>query len=74
MATYQDGHRGHPVLLGRHHWAGVAEAAAGDRGARDYLRAQGDAVRLVPCADVADGTDVDLPEQAAAFEITRALE
>ncbi|MFG1650034.1 NTP transferase domain-containing protein [Micromonospora sp. NPDC049275] len=65
VATYADGRRGHPVLLGRDHWAGVSEAAVGDRGARDYLRAQGDAVRLVPCADVADDTDVDLPEQAA---------
>ncbi|WP_328416703.1 nucleotidyltransferase family protein [Micromonospora sp. NBC_00389] len=70
VATYQDGRRGHPVLLGRHHWAGVASAATGDRGARDYLRAQGDAVRLVPCADVADDTDVDLPEQAARFGLT----
>ncbi|MGC4748115.1 nucleotidyltransferase family protein [Micromonospora sp. DT201] len=65
VATYGDGRRGHPVLLGRDHWAGVAAAATGDRGARDYLRAQGAAVRLVPCADVADDTDVDLPEQAA---------
>ncbi|MET8307447.1 nucleotidyltransferase family protein [Micromonospora sp. NPDC005173] len=71
VATYQDGRRGHPVVLGRHHWAGVAAAATGDRGARDYLRAQGDAVRLVPCADVADDTDVDLPEQAARFGLTR---
>ncbi|MEU4334971.1 NTP transferase domain-containing protein [Micromonospora lupini] len=65
VATYTDGRRGHPVLLGRDHWAGVTEAAVGDRGARDYLRAQGETVRLVPCADVADDTDVDLPEQAA---------
>ncbi|MEU5781568.1 nucleotidyltransferase family protein [Micromonospora lupini] len=65
VATYADGRRGHPVLLGRDHWAGVTESAVGDRGARDYLRAQGEAVRLVPCADVADDTDVDLPEQAA---------
>ncbi|MET8087618.1 nucleotidyltransferase family protein [Micromonospora sp. NPDC005237] len=65
VATYADGRRGHPVLLGRRHWAGASEAATGDRGARDYLRARDDEVRLVPCADVADGTDVDLPEQAA---------
>ncbi|MFI7595350.1 NTP transferase domain-containing protein [Micromonospora sp. NPDC049359] len=65
MATYRDGRRGHPVLLGRDHWPGVAEAATGDRGARDYLRAHATAVRLVDCADVADDTDVDLPEHAA---------
>ncbi|MCX5064927.1 NTP transferase domain-containing protein [Micromonospora lupini] len=65
MATYEDGRRGHPVLLGRDHWTGVTAAAVGDRGARDYLRAHGETVRLVPCADVADDSDVDLPEQAA---------
>ncbi|RLP86206.1 nucleotidyltransferase family protein [Micromonospora sp. BL4] len=70
VATYQDGRPGHPVLLGRHHWAGAAAAAIGDRGARDYLRAQGAAVRLVPCADVADDTDVDLPEQAVGYGLT----
>ncbi|MFG1882537.1 NTP transferase domain-containing protein [Micromonospora sp. NPDC049102] len=67
MATYRDGRRGHPVLLGRDHWPGVAEAATGDRGARDYLRAHAAAVRLVDCADVADDTDVDLPDAAAAL-------
>ncbi|MET8527811.1 nucleotidyltransferase family protein [Micromonospora sp. NPDC005172] len=67
MATYRDGRRGHPVLLGREHWAGVAGAATGDRGARDYLRAHAAAVRLVDCADVADDTDVDLPDEAAAL-------
>jgi CTP:molybdopterin cytidylyltransferase MocA len=65
MATYRDGRRGHPVLLGRDHWPGVAEAATGDRGARDYLRAHDTAVRLVDCADVADDTDVDRPDEAA---------
>lgn len=36
-ATY-DGVPGHPVLLGRDHWAGVIATAQGDQGARDYLR------------------------------------
>ena len=36
VATY-DGVRGHPVLLGRDHWAGVAATATGDEGARRYL-------------------------------------
>jgi CTP:molybdopterin cytidylyltransferase MocA len=52
-----DGVPGHPVLLGRHHWAGVAAAATGDRGARDYL-ATADVV-LVECGDLASGRDVD---------------
>jgi len=48
---------GHPVLLGRDHWAGVAESAAGDRGARGYLAAHD--VVLVECGDLATGADVD---------------
>lgn len=60
MAGYGD-RRGHPVLLGRRHWAGVAELAVGDTGARPYLRAHAGQVRSVPCADIADDTDLDVP-------------
>jgi nicotine blue oxidoreductase len=59
-ASY-DGVPGHPVLLGRAHWAGVAAVAVGDEGARPYLRRHADAVMSVPCQDIADGTDMDLP-------------
>jgi len=52
-----DGVPGHPVLLGRDHWAGVVETAAGDRGARDYLETHD--VELVECGDLATGADVD---------------
>ena len=55
-ASY-DGVPGHPVLLGRDHWAGVIETAVGDRGARDYLAAHD--VDLVECGDLATGVDVD---------------
>jgi molybdenum cofactor cytidylyltransferase/nicotine blue oxidoreductase len=55
-ATY-DGRPGHPVLIGRDHWAGVAGAAVGDRGARDYLATH--AVESVECGDLATGRDVD---------------
>lgn len=48
---------GHPVLLGRDHWAGVAATSTGDRGARDYLAAH--EVALVECGDLATGADVD---------------
>ncbi|SDI75886.1 nicotine blue oxidoreductase [Actinokineospora alba] len=58
-ATY-DGVPGHPVLLGRDHWRGVAEAADGDTGARPYLARH--RVTDVPCADIADGADADRPE------------
>ncbi|TWP47326.1 nucleotidyltransferase family protein, partial [Lentzea tibetensis] len=39
-ATY-DGEPGHPVLIGRGHFAGVMASAAGDQGAREYLRGSG---------------------------------
>lgn len=68
VAVHRDGRQGHPVLLGRDHWTGAARAAVGDRGARDYLRAHRDRLRVVPCADVADGTDVDLPDQAGLLD------
>lgn len=52
-----DGTPGHPVLLGRAHWAGVIESATGDRGARTYLGQR--EVELVECGDLASGRDVD---------------
>ena len=52
-----DGRPGHPVLLGRDHWAGVLDSASGDEGARAYLAAHD--VVGVECADLATGADVD---------------
>jgi len=57
-AAYR-GQPGHPVLLGRAHFAGISETAAGDRGARDYLAAH--EVVMVECGDLAGGADVDRP-------------
>jgi CTP:molybdopterin cytidylyltransferase MocA len=58
VATY-DGVRGHPVLLGREHWAGVIETATGDEGARRYLAAH--EVTEVNCTGLADPADLDVP-------------
>lgn len=58
VATY-DGVRGHPVLIGRDHWAGVIETATGDEGARRYLAAH--EVTEVDCSGLADPTDLDVP-------------
>jgi CTP:molybdopterin cytidylyltransferase MocA len=58
-ATYA-GQPGHPVLIGRSHWAGVLATLGGDRGARAYLDAHG--VRDVACEDLATGRDLDRPE------------
>ncbi|WP_436002419.1 nucleotidyltransferase family protein [Knoellia sp. LjRoot47] len=54
-----DGLPGHPVLLGRAHWAAVREGAVGDSGARDYFKDQ--RPRLVECGDLASGRDIDRP-------------
>jgi nicotine blue oxidoreductase len=61
LAGYGD-RRSHPVLLGREHWAGVAALAAGDVGARPYLRQHVAAQQVVPCEDIADDADIDTPE------------
>ena len=63
-ATYH-GTPGHPVLIGRDHWAAVARTATGDHGARDWLAARPD-LRLVECADLASGRDRDTPDTSPA--------
>jgi nicotine blue oxidoreductase len=58
-----DGRPGHPVLLGRQHWADVLASASGDRGARDWLAGRPDLV-LVDCSELASGLDLDRPERS----------
>jgi CTP:molybdopterin cytidylyltransferase MocA len=53
-----DGRPGHPVLLGRQHWADIVSSARGDRGARDWLAGRSDLI-VVDCSDLASGVDVD---------------
>ncbi len=48
---------GHPVLIGRHHWAGVLRSASGDGGARTYF--EDHPPLLIECGDLATGRDVD---------------
>ncbi len=52
-----EGRPGHPVLIGRDHWAAVSDTLSGDRGARDYLVANG--VEEIECGDLFDGHDID---------------
>ncbi len=59
VSAAYDGVRGHPVLFGAAHWAGMAREATGDRGARTYLKAHAAEIRLVECADVAEPYDID---------------
>jgi nicotine blue oxidoreductase len=67
-ATY-GGRRGHPVLLGREHWPGVAAAAVDDAGARDYLATHPADVVEVPCDDAGADDDVDTPEALAGRSV-----
>jgi CTP:molybdopterin cytidylyltransferase MocA len=69
VATY-DGVRGHPVLLGREHWDGVAATATGDEGARRYLATH--PVTEVDCTGLADPTDLDVPPPGTASGVPSA--
>ena len=57
-ASYE-GRPGHPVVIGRDHWAAVADSVAGDQGARHYLASHG--VVDVECGTLASGRDRDRP-------------
>ena len=64
VAAYQ-GRPRNPVLLAREHWPEVTALAAGDVGARPFLRAHPDLVTLVECADTGQPDDLDTPEDLA---------
>lgn len=68
-ASY-DGRRGHPMLLGRDHWAGIATLATADVGARPYLLAHRTEIQEIACGDIADDSDVDTLEDAARWGLT----
>ncbi len=50
---------GHPVVIGRRHWAQLLATLHGDEGARAFLRSRSDVV-AVDCADLATGADIDV--------------
>ena len=64
VATY-DGERGHPVLIGREHWA-EAMKLEGDQGARSLLERY--AVVAVPCDGTGDAVDIDTQDDLTALE------
>ena len=70
VAGYQ-GQPRNPVLLAREHWPEVISLAAGDVGARPFLRAHPDLVTLVECADTGQPDDLDTPADLA--RLTRML-
>jgi nicotine blue oxidoreductase len=71
VATYA-GRRGHPVLLDRSTWPGVQQCAAGEQGARAFLRTYPNLVTEVACEDAGGPDDIDEPADLA--RVTRALE
>ncbi|MFJ2961883.1 NTP transferase domain-containing protein [Streptomyces collinus] len=68
VSAAYEGVRGHPVLFGAAHWAGIAAAAQGDRGARAYLKEHRPEVALVECGDVARPFDIDTEADLAHLE------
>ncbi|MEU0162852.1 nucleotidyltransferase family protein [Streptomyces sp. NPDC006261] len=68
VAASYDGERGHPVLFGAERWADIAAGAAGDQGARAYLREHRDAITLVECSDVAQAYDIDTAQDLTHLE------
>ncbi|WP_405729461.1 nucleotidyltransferase family protein [Streptomyces sp. NBC_00028] len=68
VAAAYDGVRGHPVLFGSAHWAGIAATATGDRGARAYLKEHAARVALVECGDIARPYDIDTVEDLHHLE------
>ncbi|MER7684070.1 nucleotidyltransferase family protein [Streptomyces sp. NPDC097610] len=68
VSAAYDGARGHPVLFGAAHWAGVAASATGDRGARAYLKEHEAAITLVECGDVAQPYDIDTEDDLGHLE------
>jgi CTP:molybdopterin cytidylyltransferase MocA len=64
VAAY-DGKPRNPVLIARQHWPAVAESAAGDSGARAFLRARPELVALIECGDTGRPDDIDTPDDLA---------
>ncbi len=70
VAAY-DGQPRNPVLLAREHWPEVIATAAGDQGARAFLRARPDLVTLVECGDTGRPDDIDTPADLDGIVVRR---
>lgn len=73
VASY-DGQPRNPVLLDATTWDEVCATAQGDKGARDWLRAHAEEIRLVACDDLGSEIDIDTPDdldRLAAMEDDR---
>ena len=70
VATY-DGQPRNPVGVARPLWAAVSAFAVGDEGVRAFIRHHPDQVDAVECADIADPTDIDTPDDLASHRRRR---
>jgi CTP:molybdopterin cytidylyltransferase MocA len=68
VAAYQ-GQPRNPVLVAREHWAEVIAMAAGDQGARAFLRARPDLITLVECGDTGSPDDIDTADDLARIAV-----
>lgn len=68
VSTY-DGRQMPPVLLDAGLWPEVTASLEGDDGAGPWLRANAALTTPVEVGDIADGRDVDTPEQLAAVNL-----
>jgi nicotine blue oxidoreductase len=57
-----------PVLFDAALWKEVSDAVTGDAGARHWLRSHPARVIPVACDDIADPTDLDVPEDLTRWE------
>ena len=71
VASY-DGQLRNPVAVARPLWAAVSASAVGDEGVRAFIREHPDQVEVVECADIADPSDIDTPEDLASHRLAKS--
>jgi nicotine blue oxidoreductase len=66
VAARYEGEQGHPVKIGRSHWAAILDSLDGEAGARNYLASREDLVHVnIENSEI--GKDVDTLEDLEAF-------
>jgi nicotine blue oxidoreductase len=66
MGTF-NGMPGHPVKFARKYWKEILDSATGDAGARNFLKGRDDVFHIA-LDSLANGKDVDTPEDLAEFK------
>ena len=71
VAASYGGRAGNPVRLRASIWDDVCAAAAGDVGARAWMRQHPNDVQVVACDDLGSDEDIDTADDLARFSTTR---